>query len=93
VPRQGPSPAALGQQVRREAVQRSSIEVGGLGQALLLAPGQQDSLQRIAVGVPEDLRREATSAAVGEVVLGQAVQRRWVRHRCIAATACDLKTI
>lgn len=59
VAREGAAAAAALEQVGGEAVQRPGIQVAGLGQAMLGAPGQEHLLERVAVGVSEGLRGEA----------------------------------
>jgi hypothetical protein len=64
------------QQLGRELVQRPRGQPRHVADALSGTEGQQDALQRVAVGLVDRVGREAASSAVGQVVLDQSLQRR-----------------
>jgi hypothetical protein len=74
---EGPSaPTAALQELGRKPVKVSVGQPGDVRDALLSAEGQQDPLQRVAVGLVDGVGREASGAAVGKVVLDEGFQSR-----------------
>ena len=75
VPGQRASLPALLEELSREPVQHPLVQLPHLGDLVALAPGQEDLLQRVAIGVAQRLRRVASRPAVCKVVLDQSAQR------------------